>query len=38
METMERRYSICKIEGNPTVVEGGKLSHTVTLVDKMEKL
>ncbi|MCT7589642.1 hypothetical protein [Aliarcobacter butzleri] len=23
-----------KIEGNPTVVEGGKLSHTVTLVDK----
>ncbi|MFW2379225.1 hypothetical protein ACN4FU_07500 [Aliarcobacter butzleri] len=26
-----------KIEGNPTVVEGGKLSHTVTLVDKDEK-
>ncbi|MCG3662842.1 hypothetical protein L5F37_05445, partial [Aliarcobacter butzleri] len=23
-----------KIEGNPTVIEGGKLSHTVTLVDK----
>lgn len=23
-----------KIKGNPTVVEGGKLSHTVTLVDK----
>ncbi|MCG3653804.1 hypothetical protein [Aliarcobacter butzleri] len=23
-----------KIEGSPTVVEGGKLSHTVTLVDK----
>ncbi|WP_123377427.1 hypothetical protein [Aliarcobacter butzleri] len=23
-----------KIEANPTVVEGGKLSHTVTLVDK----
>ncbi|MFY4857865.1 hypothetical protein ACOTVL_05355 [Aliarcobacter butzleri] len=23
-----------KIEGNPTVVEGGKLSHTVILVDK----
>ncbi|MCT7489439.1 hypothetical protein N5T63_11050 [Aliarcobacter cryaerophilus] len=26
-----------KIEGNPTVVEGGKLSHTVTLVDKNGK-
>ncbi|MEV9476131.1 hypothetical protein [Aliarcobacter butzleri] len=26
-----------KIEGNPTVVEGGKLSHTVTLVDQYGK-
>lgn len=26
-----------KIEGSPTVVEGGKLSHTVTLVDKNGK-